>query len=136
MKNIKIFLPLYLGCRAKTTGGKFGKIVSVSLDGTSIIVYDNEDPRGRVIMQEAIIPILRPLSDITPEEWTHAAKIHTANGGKIEITISEPKDEVWEVNLHTNIKCYPETFRYFLEKHFDVFGMIDAGLAIDKTTLK
>lgn len=32
-----------------------------------------------------------------------------------------------------SVLCLANDFRYLLSKHFDLFGLIEAGLAIDKT---
>jgi len=54
-------------------------------------------------------PILRPLSDMTEEE-----KIEVRKFDKVELP-------------------HFELTRYLLSKHFDLFGLIEAGLAIEKT---
>ncbi len=66
-KNIRDYIHHYLGCECKTSGGKYGRLVSVGESG-SIIVYHNDDPRGFFIMSAALKPILRKLSDMTEEE--------------------------------------------------------------------
>lgn len=62
---------------------------------------------------------LRPLSDMTDEE-------------KETEIIANP----WHTT-HRQKQAYREAERtlYLLSKHFDLFGLIDAGLAIDKTTI-
>ncbi len=53
------------------------------------------------------------------------------------------EEEMKEVNFRTipfskikDVFYSPETFMKLLKMGFDLFGLIDAGLAIDKTTLK
>lgn len=64
-------------------------------------------------------PVLRPLTDMSNDE-------------SIELGYSRPKD--WLIDhkdfgeLHS-----AKTFVYLLKQGFDLFGLIDAGLAIDKT---
>jgi hypothetical protein len=41
------------------------------------------------------------------------------------------KEDGWEL-MH----FAPNHFKFLLSKHFDLFGLIPDGLAIDKTTLK
>lgn len=55
---------------------------------------------------------LRPLSDKTPEEREKSSYM----GG-----------------LHES--CQPWEFRYLLSRDFDIFGLIESGLAIDKTNM-
>jgi hypothetical protein len=62
--------------------------------------------------------LLRPLSDMTEEEKEN---IQGTDWGFLETNYD------WEFS--------PETFIYLLSKYFDLFGLIEAGLAIDKTKL-
>lgn len=113
--------------------------------------------------EKELIPILRPLSDMSEEEKLDLAKMHD---NKIEWSIVDGKPTgrenigikqimefegdmflVREIenNLFgderegniaaSNISNF-ELTRYFLSKHFDLFNLIPDGLAIDKTTLK
>ncbi len=72
-----------------------------------------------------IKPILRPLSDLVKSEWK--SKIF-----KLQ--------EIQEVVALLFTKCnYTETsvweYEFLLKNHFDVFGLIEKGLAIDINTL-
>lgn len=75
--------------------------------------------------------VLRPLSDITYDEFIEAGKLHVAGGGRIGITIEEIKDK----DLQRE-PIRPEVFRYLLSRGFDLFNLIPDRLAIDKSTLK
>jgi hypothetical protein len=72
-----------------------------------------------------IKPILRPLSDMTEEE----------------IEWLDEHDDFYDKNLSDEtepfviIEWQAERIKYLISKHFDVFGLIEAGLAIDKTKL-
>ena len=84
---------------------------------------------------------LRPLSDMTEEEMKEIVLINynmrntlqTANliGYKIQFIGSGFKSE-GEIDL---LNCNAETFKYLLSKSFDLFNLIESGLAIDKTKL-
>ena len=127
-KELKDYLHLYLGCRIKSKGGKCGDLVSVSNYGMSIVVYDKDkinDPRGLCIYSDWLLLVLRPLSDMTKEEkdWLDEHENFVNNykqNAESELIIE------WDA----------EKTSYLLSKHFDLFGLIEAGLAIDKTTLK
>ncbi len=41
-----------------------------------------------------------------------------------------------EDSIEQYFEFHPELVRYLLSKSFDLFGLIDSGIAIDKTTLK
>ena len=65
-----------------------------------------------------IKPILRPLSDYTEDYanfWNYSFR-----------------DFKWEIkNKQVSVLCWQD----LLSKHYDVFGLIEAGLAIDINTL-
>ncbi len=62
---------------------------------------------------------LRPLSDMTHEEWNECAKYARTGSG------IRTAGDLWKMNA--------EETRYLLSRHFDLFCLIDLGLAIDKT---
>jgi hypothetical protein len=122
-KKIEDYLHLYLGCRIKSKGGKLGDLVSVSTDGMSIVVYDKDkinDPRGLCINSEWLLPILRPLSDMTEQEAYDLERLGH------ECVISKV----------STYQFYAERTKYILSKHFDLFGLIEAGLAVNAAELK
>jgi hypothetical protein len=80
-------------------------------------------------------PILRPLSDLT-KEIEHNGKTF------IPYTEMEWEDvdpmEAFNINFNfrTEIACPLFIWQLLFEWHFDVFGLIEKGLAIDINTLK
>lgn len=109
MKEIKDYLHLYLGCECKTPEGVM-QLMAVYIDSLPIFYDSVEDTRF-----EDITPLLRPLSDITEEE---IKKLRSFN----------------HYSNHTN-RLTPEGVRYLLSKFFDLFGLIESGLAIDKSKI-
>ena len=99
----------------------------------TIVVYSSRDYSSMWSLSE-IIPILRPLSDLT-KEIEH-------NGEKFV-----PSEEIWRYGEYIvksedieHLIEDPLTFDYWavqklFEWHFDVFGLIPEGLAIDINTL-
>jgi hypothetical protein len=81
---------------------------------------------------EDIKPILRPLSDLTKEIEVNGEKFYPASK---MITHGFHNPFWYEVDMFN----YKYLFAYDLEKllewHFDVFGLIPQGLAIDVNTL-
>ena len=59
-------------------------------------------------------PFLRRLEDINPLEDRQACMLKTSNGG-----------------IHGSI----DSLHYLLSRHFDLFGLIDSGEAIDAATI-
>ena len=100
-----------------------------------------------LLMQERLMfkPILRPLSDLTKEIEVNGERfvpVEKMYEGKLSIwekdieTYGVFYDYVMEMNEHD----LPEEMTYnqiqiLLEWHFDVFGLIDQGLAVDINTL-
>jgi len=85
------------------------------------------------------LPILRPLSDLYREIEQNGvkfipchelAKISMNNRRNCDFDIRSNKYD-WSTIIG-NLDCY----RKLLEWHFDVFGLIEKGLAIDINTLK
>ena len=111
--NIKDYLHLYLGCEF------IGRYVDWDEDNFPItITYQT---LLNVERYTTIKPILRPLSSMTGEEKKELEKI-------------EKNEYVADAGIEQDIWTSKE-FLYLLSKHFDLFGLIDAGLAIDKTKL-
>jgi len=106
-KELKDYLHLYLGCECKV----YMPTIDFELPGciTELTINLLNTPFR-------FKPILRPLSDMTDEESNVTKWIKYSDTGEIRYP--------------------PETFVFLLSKHFDLFGLIEAGLAIDKTTLK
>lgn len=86
--------------------------------------------------------ILRPLSDMTEEDGLAYAKLTRPEATKAKIE----SGQVWSFHDPDGITFYkwkahklhescPEEFLWLLSKHFDLFGLIDAGLAIDKSKI-
>ena len=153
---------LYLGVEVVNTIGKhMGKIVSVSIDGTATI-NPLDEFKPRVIILNSLKPILRPLSDITKDElstlWSivftrefngvihkhkandtgrgsYAAERYVMSSGVERLGVefdgniwADSDLSVWRHNKH-------KITAYLLSKHFDLFGLIESGEAIDKAKL-
>lgn len=112
-KKLQDYIHLYVGCdcKFKDEGGYegIGKLTGNILNGIDMSVCE-------------ALPILRPLSDMTKEE------LHFINMSKLELNHA--------ISQKTNASFYTTEFIYFLSKGFDLFNLIEEGLAIDKTTLK
>lgn len=114
-KNIKDYLHLYLGCDIMEYDEVF-KLDMVTFDG---FYTHSEFHQYGSKNDEAFKLILRPLSDMIEEEKK------TVFGNYGQLGIRDAYDNYLK----------PEGLRFLLSKHFDLFGLIEAGLAIDKTTL-
>jgi hypothetical protein len=119
-KKIKDYLHFYLDCDC---------FLSFSEDG-------DPDKRFRLTYYnlnyyrqwlDDILPVLRPLSDMTYDERQEC-------GNMIYDFSDDPElnDHQWQ---DFEIGLAPEQFHWLLSKNFDLFGLIESGLAIDATTL-
>lgn len=122
METIKDYLHLYLGCDCigyyKIRDEDVGEVVvelkkkllRVGVDGQAWL-------SGNVRVTE-FKPILRPLSSITKRELAFL------EGTRRPIT-----DGVHTVVVNVDT---PDSFQFLLSNHFDLFGLIERGLAIEK----
>ncbi len=108
MKDIKDYLYLYWGCEVSVTNleGRYNTII----DQKFINTYVDEDD-GELYNDPKLI--LRPLSDMREDE----------------------RNERWQIIIQGEKGNLYEVMRWELSKSFDLFNLIEAGLAIDKTTL-
>lgn len=141
MKKIEDVLHLYLGCdvfagthRCKLKRIEDGAIVLHSLQGRFVIPFCN------------IIPILRPLSDMTEEEVIHLVYLRSNIFLNVRFLEWFYQDILFEFEYKSSSRRRKEKidlsqlntgqFKQILEWQFDLFDLIPSGLAIDKTTLK
>lgn len=123
MKELKDYLHLYLGCECigyyRTKDGNTGEEVIVELRKTLVSVsIDGFDLNGNLKVEE-FKPILRPLSDMTEEEVEDYMGL---------VCVEAKPFNQFAINAAMYTK-------WLLSKHFDLFGLIDAGLATDKTKI-
>lgn len=130
-KELKDYLHLYLGCEllSISTYEIVGK-----LEG---IVGSEAHFKVNGVWYSASLsnykPILRPLSDMTDEEYDYLAE-HI-----LDDIIWSPATIYDFINIlreKLSISKLAETNYYLLSKHFDLFGLIESGLAIDASKVK
>ena len=114
MKELKDYLHLYKECDCRVYEEDMIDFTIDKMQGCYLnkVVFKEYGVPIRLVK-----PILRPLSDMTEDEKNNLS---------------------WEWKVDYDFKPIfrPDQFLFLLSKHFDLFGLIDAGLAIDKTTLK
>jgi hypothetical protein len=106
---------------------------------------------GKSFKYSEIKLILRPLSDITDEEAIIIAettftdivpKEDKAKIGRAFIDYNFNESSMLQTSkIYNDISEFdfntmPEIFKFLLSQHFDLFDLIEAGLAIDAATLK
>lgn len=163
-KKLKDYLHLYFGCEVSYLGEVwFMGAIHIFPENPNSIGGINIWNKGIVeqVQCSEIKPILRPLSDMTKEErkelWKLVFNREFGVNGNIQLRDHLPTPsgrtrwvlmsgverlgiqfdgKVWyDSDLqHWNFSQH-EVTRWLLSKHFDLFGLIESGLAIDKTTL-
>lgn len=124
--ELKNYINLYIGCEVimesmpECAEPNIAKLTSVSLDHCAV-TYPNE--RQEFLRDFSAVKLsLRPLSSIQPEEIK-----------ELEIELD------WRSLTYTNVKTTmftPDEFTYLCSKGFDLFGLIENGLAIEKINRK
>ncbi|MEO7044702.1 MAG: hypothetical protein ABI091_05295 [Ferruginibacter sp.] len=126
-KELKDYLHLYLNSSISVFIFPDESITDGHLDK-----YRKDYPNGiynplltfnnyKQFLNDGYKPILRPLSDMTDDEDCERLNFYYDydNAKYLDKTIIEA-----------------EVTKYLLSKHFDIFGLIEAGLAIDATKIK
>jgi hypothetical protein len=114
--NIQEYLKYYLGTEVKCEVGKLDNtmesiITSIEVAHLHRNVYDYRKP------------LLRPLSDMSEEE---ARECGFKGTGYIH-------DRFRNMGDSNAIGFQPKDFHNFLSRGFDIFGLIEKGLALDAT---
>ena len=125
-KELKDYLHLYLGCECFVMGeeGIF-KLTGISYDDTQRTwwtYFENTELAYAII--DDTKPILRHLSDMTNEEFYEFKIIADSDASKM-VHIVNVKD------MTTNLFHEFEATKFLLSKHFDLFGLIESGHAVN-----
>lgn len=141
LNHIAPYLPYGLKCQIIETGN-FRGLLSVNANESVLLSADEYNPFSytRYKPITGIKPLLRPLSNLYKEI-----------DGEVPADVLFPKefystiDFYEEYNRENQIQsfikdglnwCEPYSFwEYLFSKHFDVFGLIDKGLAIDLNSI-
>lgn len=124
LKHLAPYLPY--GVRFGLTSSKNQFVctgLTIHEDG---IMAHHKKGSSNVSLEKYYKPILRPLSDLNQPHFSVLRRITS----RFEIG-----DHVWFSGA-INLNDLNKVQSYLLEHHFDVFGLIPAGLAIDINTLK
>jgi len=99
------------------------------------------------ILEQNIKPILHPLSDLTKEIEHNGERFtpikliqlfidpnfpYSHDGEESWEVFYQSANDTWQIDKNCSYKVIEKLFEW----HFDVFGLIDQGLAIDINTLK
>lgn len=138
VKSLHNYLHLYLGqkCRCK---------YPYSSDAEKIVTITPVNLHELLNEVEYCYPVLRSVDSLTAPEFEEFkivlgypnknATLTTVNKEYIEYTYTKSKQYNGLKSHILFTKISPEAVRFLLAKGFDIFGLIDAGIAIDKKTL-
>jgi hypothetical protein len=130
-KTFKDYAGYYIGCRCVNTWfpedhpeydrGWYLRTFRTALDTCNPYGIETLD-QEYITSTDSIKPILRKIGD-----WEgHELSVYNTLLGKTT-------DGVHSVIIHYDT---PESFHWLLKQGFDLFGLIDAGMALDSKTLK
>ena len=118
LKHLAPYLPYGLGCVSNLYKGDLKYVITgVFLKNSIWFINLNNSTSGFNI--KTIRPVLRPMSDIIYED----------------ISIREINDLETEKGFFVKPLSFSSS-QYLFKRHFDVFSLIPAGLAIDINTLQ
>lgn len=159
MKDIKDYLHLHLGCQI-WTGTGYVTLIAIQKETVSTVfrlIVLNGNQIHEIEWNNDCRLALRPLSDMTDAEFKELIMLEWGvNRDIVEQkikTVVKSKEVKHAVKYGTSIpfrafdesgnhvmtgtisseSLNPEQFQYILSKGFDLFGLIEAGLAINKT---
>lgn len=102
------------------------------IDG--IYPFDNEVSIGQYALKvEAIKPYLIPISSMTEEQWNNAPTVNLT-----DFTFEALKCGCFTIasySCENELNNLIEFINWLIENHFDIYGLIPLGLAIDATFL-
>ena len=117
LKHLAPYLPYKLRIKTKYGWDTMATLNEYEVNGDHEDSYSYEDHPDEVLEFK---PILRPLSDLTDIE------VEKLEYGYINSIIEKLKSKEIELIV----------YEYLVKNHFDVFGLIEKGLAIDINTIK
>ena len=140
LKNLAPYLPYGLNILY------WNGLAKEHIEILQVLHYENR----HVLGSEKHKPILRPLSDLTKEinyglstyAFTYLFEIGDCDGCVFEFEHGNIKtikalENISKYNSYNDINYLPNAVvNMMYEHHFDVFGLIEKGLAIDINTLK
>lgn len=136
MKDLKDYLHLYVSTSCQFKERKSGSMFTRKLEATDIDHFFQEE------FYIFIKPVLRSLSDMTEEEAKEMANLYFKDCDMSKVVVGKTSYGDVTISYYSSFDCFnidgKHTFKqtaYLLKRGFDLFGLIDDDLAIDKTKL-
>lgn len=135
MKDMFLRLYLYSGIRCRILNRDDDGIyllTGISWDATQRILWAYfEETELSYAPVEDCVPILRRLSDVTEKEEMEICDLTGTFDCKSLLKSLEKGDGVYKISVET----MPWLFMYLIGKKFDLFGLIEQGIALDEKTV-
>lgn len=122
-KKIEDYLHLYLGCKVVVEDRVVAKFLQYDFNEKVCSVDFDNGRDYSYYTTNHIKPILRPLSSITHDEDAAAWNIWN-------------EDFVRAMGINCGTAYEAGKIKYLLSRDFDLFGLIEAGLALDQSKVK
>ena len=127
LKHLAPYLPYDLICEVKDQGKtKHAKLSGAYIDNSYTFFDTVESEHG----YDSIKPILKPMTDILKPINNDETNVTYAS--ELKLYTNADKQYAITMTLGLSHEAINELFKW----HFDVFGLIPEGLAIDINTLK
>ena len=124
-KELKDYAPLYLGCKMQYASHHEPQ------DELYTLRIDN--------LQEAIefgdFLVLRQLNNMTKMEKIIVFDYEMNHDTYADSKVKAVDTWIERMDITRFRKWLPRTFKFLLSKHFDLFGLIECGLAVNATEL-
>lgn len=131
IKHIAAYLPYELEVKANDTVAP-GVMVSIVAGMPGLLLYDDKD-NIEYYELSAIKPLLIPLSELKNlDNYTLIQFIKKQTGLQIDYELDIEVDVNKQQSIWMPIPKVIEVYNILLQHHYDVFGLIDAGLALNK----
>jgi hypothetical protein len=135
-KHLAPYLPYNLKCEVLNSGQEkeIGEMIAVYNDGSACFGNIVESEKGF----EYIKPILRPIQEVEQYfEKLYGCLEHqdVTDYFDADFLASHDNIEIEEIQLLEAEQLPYGTLKVLLKHHFDVFGLIEKGLAVDLNTL-
>ncbi len=131
METLNQYLHLHIGAPCQTyIDGQLSPDKNVI---TITLIFDAIHQKAEYAREYVIMPVLRPLSDITQAELKECEELSEESPFGTGKRFKYNGEDIQE--LTRNLRAFEPKVTAFLLKKFDLFGLIDLGLATNKITL-
>ena len=122
---------LTYGVKVKFGDSKPALLTVIEHDEFGWQIGSEDEFGGMITIIDNVKPYLFPLSSMTEEQKNECFKgtpLEIDKYGDIAV-----KDDLYGGSQYTDLEIYLKVINWLLKNHFDIYGLIPMGLAIDAT---